>query len=255
MLLYALFDRLPLAMIKKIDWIFILLSAFLFWRVAFLHAHNHLSPDGAVIGLMARHILEGEVPIFFYGYGYIGSLKSFIAAGLFLLFGATSKTLLLLPALFYIGFVWSTYWLALLLANRVAARVAMILTLLCSHWLTFFSAEIVGGYMDTLFYGNLLLIFLTKFCLAENSAKPKWALILGLIAGLSLWQFPLSGYYLVTVGFVLFILRPKNIFSKILPLFACSFFVGSFPFWAYNWTHDFISFSMVQATLSIKGSA
>jgi len=234
-------------MAKRIDPILLLLSLFLIWRVAFLHTHNHLSPDGAVIGLMARHILEGEFPVFFYGYGYIGSLKSFIAAGLFLLFGATTKTLLLLPALFYIGFVWTTYWLALLLANRVAARVAMLLTLLCSHWLTFFSAEIVGGYMDTLLYGNLLLIFFTKFCLAENSVKPKWTLVLGLIAGLSFWQFPLSGYYLVTLGFSLFILRPKNIFSKILPLFACSFFVGSFPFWVYNWTHHFISFSMVSS--------
>lgn len=233
-------------MIKRIDPVFILLSIFLFWKVVFLLEHNHLSPDGAVIGLMARHILEGQFPAFFYGYGYIGSLKSIFAAGLFALFGATEKVLLLLPALFYIGFVWTTYWLVVLIADRKAARIAMLLTLLSSHWLTLFSAEIVGGYMDTLFYGNLLLIFLTKFYLAKTNQKWLWSLVMGFVGGLAFWQFPLSGYYLVTVGLCLFVLQPRNLISIHFPLFLISFFVGSAPFWVYNLNHHFISFGMVK---------
>jgi len=232
-------------MAKRIDPIFLLLSLFLIWKVYFLHLFNHLSPDGAMIGLMARHILDGEFPIFFYGYGYIGSLKSLIAAGLFLLFGATEKVLLLLPILFYVGFVWTTYWLVVLIADRKAARIAMLLTLLCSHWLILFSAEIVGGYMDTLFYGNLLLIFLTKFCTSEGKQNWKWVLGMGLIGGMAFWQFPLSAYYLAPVLFCLFVLRPGNIISKNLPIFIVTFIFGSLPFWIYNWNHDFLSFSMV----------
>ncbi len=198
-----------------------------------------------MIGLAGRHILEGEFPLFFYGYGYIGSLKSFLAAGLFALFGASDRVLLLLPALFYIGFALTTYGFVALVADRKAARIALLLTIFASQWITLFSAEIVGGYIDTLFYGNLLLIFLHTFCFGK---KP-WlgCLALGLISGLAFWQFPLSGYYLITVGFCSFILRPKNILSSYLPLFAVSFFVGSLPFWLYNIFHDFISFKMISA--------
>lgn len=231
---------------KHVDLFFFLLLGGLLWKAFFLHQHNHLSPDGAMIGLMARHIQEGIFPIFFYGYGYIGSLKSFIASVLFTFFGTSAQTLLLLPTLFYIGFSVTTYWLVSLIADRKAARIAMLFTLLASQWLTLFSAEIVGAYMDTLFYGNLLLIFLHQFCFGKEQHKWKWSLALGTTAGLAFWQFPLSGYYLVTIGLSLFVFRPKNIFSKTLPLFGFSFLIGSAPFWVYNFYHDFVSFRMVQ---------
>ncbi len=236
---------------KRFDFIFLILLAGLIWKTFFLYQHNHLNPDGAMIGLMARHILEGQFPIFFYGYGYIGSLKSFIGAGLFTVFGANTKTLLLLPALFYVGFSITTYWWVSLVANRKASQIAMLFTILASQWMTLFSAEIVGGYMDTLFYGNLLFIFLHKFCFGEAQHKWKWSLALGLFSGLALWQFPLSGYYLITIGTALFILRPSNIFSKTLPLFGFSFLIGSAPFWLFNIYHQFNSFGMVKkASLS-----
>ena len=43
--------------------------------------------DEAVIGLMARHILQGERPVFFYGQAYMGSLDAWLVAGMFAVFG------------------------------------------------------------------------------------------------------------------------------------------------------------------------
>ena len=43
--------------------------------------------DEAIVALMARHILQGELPVFFYGQVYMGSLDAFMVAGGFALFG------------------------------------------------------------------------------------------------------------------------------------------------------------------------
>jgi hypothetical protein len=32
--------------------------------------------DEAIVGLMARHMLQGERPLFFYGQAYLGSLDA-----------------------------------------------------------------------------------------------------------------------------------------------------------------------------------
>ena len=43
--------------------------------------------DEAVVALMARHILQGARPIFFYGQAYMGSLDAYLVAAGFLIFG------------------------------------------------------------------------------------------------------------------------------------------------------------------------
>src|SRR6266851_2035799 len=43
--------------------------------------------DEAIVGLMARHILQGERPVFFYGQAYLGSLDAWLVAGAFAIFG------------------------------------------------------------------------------------------------------------------------------------------------------------------------
>jgi len=45
--------------------------------------------DEAILLLMARHILEGERPLFFYGEAYGGSTDSYLVAIFFRLFGDT----------------------------------------------------------------------------------------------------------------------------------------------------------------------
>ena len=44
--------------------------------------------DEAVVGLMARHILLGEIPVFFWGQAYMGSLDAILVAAGFSVFGS-----------------------------------------------------------------------------------------------------------------------------------------------------------------------
>lgn len=55
--------------------------------------------DEAVIGLMARHFLEGEISAFFWGQYYGGTLEQFLVAGVFALFGSSVLGLKLVSVL------------------------------------------------------------------------------------------------------------------------------------------------------------
>ena len=70
-----------------------------------LRGFELFNSDQAVIGLMARHILEGKPMVYFYGQGYMGSLEAFIAAFLFILRGANTVSLFLAPLLFFLAFL------------------------------------------------------------------------------------------------------------------------------------------------------
>src|SRR5690242_4854120 len=70
-----------------------------------------LDSDEAVIGLMARHILHGERPTFFWGQNYMGPFEAYFAALLFVLFGSSSFVLGLSALLLTLGFFTTVYWL------------------------------------------------------------------------------------------------------------------------------------------------
>ena len=62
---------------------------------AVLLASNTVSfhSDEAVVALMARHILQGERPVFFYGQAYMGSLDAWLVAIGFQLLGESVLTI------------------------------------------------------------------------------------------------------------------------------------------------------------------
>src|SRR3954470_775191 len=52
-----------------------------------------IDSDEAITGLMARHILGGEFPIWLYGITYQGSLEAYLAAALFAVLGSSALVL------------------------------------------------------------------------------------------------------------------------------------------------------------------
>ena len=64
-------------------------------RLDFMRAIGFIiDGDEAIVGLMAKHILErGELPVFYYGQHYMGSLESILASTSFAVFGISSFTL------------------------------------------------------------------------------------------------------------------------------------------------------------------
>src|SRR5205085_12150170 len=66
----------------------------------------NLNSDEGTMGLMALHVAyRGEMPVFFYGQGYMGSLEAYLAAPLFQLFGSAAFMLRLGLLLLYLLFL------------------------------------------------------------------------------------------------------------------------------------------------------
>src|SRR5262245_64174669 len=53
--------------------------------------------DEAIVGLMARHLLHGEITTFYWGQPYGGPQEAWLAAPTFALFGSSLLTLRLVP--------------------------------------------------------------------------------------------------------------------------------------------------------------
>ena len=54
-----------------------------------LTPHGIIDADEAIVGLMGRHVLRGEFPVFYYGQSYMGGLEAHLAALAFALGGAS----------------------------------------------------------------------------------------------------------------------------------------------------------------------
>lgn len=159
---------------------------------------EHFDADEAIVGLMALHIAEGHLPAYYYGQGYMGSLEAFLAAGWFLLFGASVLTLKLAPLTAYLVFLILQYCLIRRYSSRTAALLTLAITVFFSPTATLWSVKARGGFTLTLMWGTLayLLFFrLMDGYLARRRSQAGTLGLLGLVTGLAFWTYPLAAYY------------------------------------------------------------
>ena len=212
--------------------------------------------DEAVVGLMARHILQGERPVFFYGQAYMGSLDAWLVAGAFAVLGSSVLAIRLVQTALYLGTIATTYALGLKVYRSVwIAGAAALFLAIPVVLLTVYSTASLGGYGETLLLGNIALWL--AFDLAESPGvdKPALWLAFGFVGGLGLWAFPLIGVYLLpAAGYVLLRQRAALAFRDGQPigwrqiwrgwgLWAAGLAIGAAPWWWFTLTSS-------QATVS-----
>lgn len=152
--------------------------------------------DEAVVGLMARHILGGARPVFFYGQAYMGSLDAFLTAGSFLLFGEQVLSMRVVQALLYAATTASTVLLASrLLRSRIGLLSAGLLMAIPAVNVTLYTTVTLGGYGEALLIGNLLLLLALRIHDRPESGWPY--LVTGFLAGLGFWGFGLILVYIL----------------------------------------------------------
>ncbi len=200
--------------------------------------------DEAVVGLMARHILQGERPIFFYGQAYMGSLDAFLVAGGFAIFGQQVWVIRLIQTVLYLGVIFSTYLLGKkVLGSALTGLLAALMLAVPTVNVSLYTTASLGGYGEALLIGNLML--LTAFAAgarlkAGNRAEWRTAalfLLWGALAGLGLWANALSMIYSLPTGLYLLWRIHRSIgFAKgwVYILAAIPvFFAGSSPWWYF----------------------
>jgi hypothetical protein len=158
--------------------------------------------DEAIVGLMARHILAGQWPTFFYGQAYLGSLDATFVAAAFALVGETVRT---------IRIVQSALWLATILTTMLLTRqlrfpvlvsaMAGLLLAIPTVNVTLYTTVSLGGYGEAILLGNLIL--LTTIWLSRRLTTV-WGFVLwGALVGFALWVFGLTLVYSVPAGILL----------------------------------------------------
>lgn len=202
--------------------------------------------DQAVVGLMAKHILEGALPWLFYGDSYGGILEPILSALCFLLLGVSRFSLQLVLFLFSILFILSIYQLACRLYNQEVGLISMLLAALPPYSTTLETLMANGGYIEVLWLGNLILLF--SYRLAGHTIPVSFCSLgffgLGLFWGIAWWTHPISLIYLVT-SFSFLALQERTFLLKGKVLItSAGFFLGSLPFWIWNVGAGFPFFTM-----------
>lgn len=188
--------------------------------------------DEAIVGLMARHMLDGQWPLFFYGQAYMGSLDAALVAGIFALIGSKVIGIRIVQAFLYAGTVFTTVILARrILGTEAAGNTAGLLLVFPTVNVMLYSTVSLGGYGEALLVGNMLLI-LTLAMIDKPQRIARYALW-GVLAGLGFWAFGLTLIYIIPAGILLLrfsiIQAPKKIQSLLLTLMG--FVLGSTPWW------------------------
>src|SRR5229473_3163961 len=173
------------------------------WLV--VHTHGVIDGDEALVGIQAEHILRGELPAYFYGQPYLGSLETYCIALLFAIFGPSVWALRAEPILMSLILVWLTWRLASVLAGvaqlppyarRYFVTIAALLAAVPPLYDGIAEMRTWGGLIETLILILLLLLSalqLTRRWRAGASKRElalRWAGI-GFIVGLGFWIYPL----------------------------------------------------------------
>jgi len=210
--------------------ILLLLLAGLGLRLLYL-ATPTLDSDQAIFGLMAAHILRGELPIFQWGYHYMGTIESFVAAPLMLVFGETRFALNLSPALFSMLFAASAMLFAREAAGRTAGLWALALGCFPPIYLVWTVVVARGAYAETLALGTLAAYLAMRAVNAETAGEERNALVgVGLALGVSFWTHFNTVIYGAAI-FLFWLIEKPQLLGRAVVWAGGAFFVGSAPFW------------------------
>lgn len=195
--------------------------------------------DEAVVALMAKHILAGERPVFFYGQAYMGSLDAWLVAAAFTLLGPSVTAVRAVQTALFAGLIAATYWLGRrFLRDEWAARVAALIIAFPPVLLTLYTTVSLGGYGEALVLGNVLLLLGHRLAHEDRDRLGLW-LLFGAVAGLGFWAFGLIVVYLAPLALFLLVrgwrlwIRAQFISVASPVLAGVGFAIGSSPWWLY----------------------
>lgn len=216
-----------------------------------------LSSDEAVTGLMALHFLHGQPAIYFWGQHYMGSLESLTAAPFILLLGTTPLALRLAPLLFSLASIATVYLLGARIYTTRVGLVAALLLALGPVFYVLVTLRALGGYPETAFFGNVLLLLALHEALPQRRTSRHIALI-GLLAGLALWTDLLVVPYIVAL-LAVFLMQRRADLLRWPHGFALvgGTLLGMLPAIAYSLTHGFSTVTQLLslATVGSNGSS
>ncbi|HEY6286139.1 MAG TPA: hypothetical protein VIX20_10790 [Ktedonobacteraceae bacterium] len=200
--------------------------------------------DEGTMGLEAMHIaFQGQHPVFLYGQNYMGVLEAYIAAFFFRLFGVSVFTLRIGMVLMFALFLVSMYLLTSLLYTRRLALVTIgLLGLGAASDVSIQQLRAVGGAIETLLFGSLVLLLACWLALTLSQIPSKRQMKLRLIAygcwglstGIGLWTHVLVLPFVLAAGLILALFCYRELRSAAPLVLLLCLVIGLLPFILYN---------------------
>jgi hypothetical protein len=220
--------------------------ALLYRLPALLHPWAWVNRDGAYGGFVTLHLLQGvsPAPVFTEGANYQGTLKPHLAALLALVTGVRDLSWLMTAAgaLLSLVFLVATMALARRIGGRAAALATGLYLALGPKFLTTFSLNSVGQYVDVLALGGLALALLARVLEEQDGglAARGAYLAIGVLLGAAFWQQPVALSYAGVVLLALALRRAtwKDPWTLLVP---AGFALGALPMLLWNVQHGWDS--------------
>jgi 4-amino-4-deoxy-L-arabinose transferase-like glycosyltransferase len=196
--------------------------------------------DEAIVGLMAKHILDGENFIYFYGQSYMGSLDAYLVALGFLLFGEKIWVIRLIQVILYgLVIIFSYLFVDISFQNKKIAFVSSIFLVFPAVNVVLYTTVSLGGYGEALLLGVIsfyIAAFISKDCENQKKINSVHIGILGFLLGIGLYENPISLTMIIPA--ILFVTwkimksgkSKKKIFTTFIVLLIF-FLLGSALFW------------------------
>ncbi len=202
-----------------------------------------LDSDEAVIGLMARHILHGERPTFFWGQNYMGPFEAYFAALLFALFGSSTFVLGLSALLLTLGFLATVYWIGRAAYGPTVGLLALAWLVISPPIFTLRQLAPIGGYQELLLLGGLILLGVwsrLRLPYTRPTSRAGWLrciafyAALGVLAGVGLWSDMLIAPILLVAAGALLIGRWRELLSLAGVALVVGMLLGAWPYISFN---------------------
>lgn len=200
-----------------------------------------LDSDEAVWGLMARHALDGELSVFYWGQNYGGTQEVLLTAAVFAVTGSGTLALKLVPLSLFAAAAVLVWRVGLRTVGATAARVAAVLFWVAPAYIVWKSGRAHG------FYGAALVLSLAVVLLAlrlRERPSHRDAALLGLAAGLAWWATPQTALVVVPALAWLVAVRRRAL-PCLWPAIPAAV-AGALPWLAWNLEHDWFSFTFVE---------
>ena len=196
-----------------------------------------LDGDEAVWGLMSMHVLDGEIPTFFWAQEYGGTHEVLLTSVVVAIAGPSLLAIRLVPILLFAVGVWLVREIGRETIGEPAATYAAAFLCVWPAYVVWKSTREHGFYGSGIVLGLAILLLLLRL-----RERDSWHLYgaLGLALGLGLWATPQVGLLAIPGVAWLVVRRPAALRGAPVALpFAL---LGALPWILWNVHHDWASF-------------
>jgi len=222
---------------RHLPFLLILLGTAIVRFVILFVSQTHVTSDEAIIGLMAKHILEGRYfPFYFYGISYNASCawEAYLAVVPFAIAGVGVVALKIPTVLLSLACLALFYAMT---TRLYSIRVTTLASLIFALWpgLLKWHFQPRGYAFYFLFIPALVILFL--IIEKEKAPRARDFLFFGLVCGIAFWSMELLLITIVALWALLFLRRKFSI--QTFAACIAGFLIGYAPAIWWNFTHSF----------------